>query len=295
MRLSFALLLLHPTLSSAQPTAEQIEATVKWVTDLQAPDGGFFLAPRNPKVDLDPGPMLRSTHGAMRALKCLGRRIPNREKHAAFVLRCYDPKTGAFAEPGGKPDVAVTSTGIMTAIELGIPRKKLENAMNFLKENVKTFEDVRIAAAAIEAWGVKDCPFDVMPWLKIASDHLKGSPLDLSDGGARELGSVVAISLRLGESGKLGDLRRLANNRPDGGWCKAGETASDMISTYHVMRALVLLKVKPNDARKLRAFIDSHRNSDGGYATKPGDKSSMNGVYYAIIITKWLDDVEAGK
>jgi prenyltransferase beta subunit len=295
MRLSFALLLLLRTFTFAQPTAEQNEAAVKWVTDLQAPDSGFYLTPRDANVDVAPKPMLRATHGAVRALKCLGREIPNKEKHAAFVLKCYDPKTGTFAEPGGKPDGATTSTGVMTAIELGIPRERFANAMNYLKENTRTFEDVRIASAAVEAWGVKDCPFDLKPWVMVATDHLKDTPLDISDGGARELGSVIAIYLRLGEKGKFGDSRLLAINRPDGGWCKAGEKASDIVSTYHVMRALALLKEKPKDAKKLREFIDSHRNKDGGYATKPGDKSSMNGVYYAVIISKWLDELEARK
>ena len=58
------------------------------------------------------------------------------------------------------------------------------------------------------------------------------------------------------------------------------------------MRAFMLLKEKPKDAKKLREFVDSHRNKDDGYATKPGDKSSMSGVYYAAIVTKWLDEME---
>src|SRR5688500_1915968 len=99
MRLSFALVLLLPSFVYAQPTAEQKKATVKWVTDLQAPDGGFYLAPQDPNVDSVPRPGLRATNGAVRALKYLGADVPNKEKHAAFVLKCYDPKTGAFAEP----------------------------------------------------------------------------------------------------------------------------------------------------------------------------------------------------
>ena len=39
-----------------------------------------------------------------------------------------------------------------------------------------------------------------------------------------------------------------------------------------------LLKEKPKDTKALRKFIDAHRNKDGGYATKPGDPSSMSGV-----------------
>ena len=58
------------------------------------------------------------------------------------------------------------------------------------------------------------------------------------------------------------------------------------------MRALMLMKEKPRDPAALRKFLESHRNMDGGYAAKPGDKSNMSGVYYTAIITKWLDEME---
>jgi prenyltransferase beta subunit len=295
MRLSFALVLLLPSFAYAQPTAEQKKATVKWVTDLQDPAGGFYLAPQPPNVDAKPVSMLRATNGAVRALKYLGAEIPNKEKHAAFVLKCYDPKTGAFAEPGGKPDVAITSIGVMAAMELGIPKEKFAKAMDYLKENAKTFEEVRIGAAAVEAWGVKDCPFKLDEWFKVADRHLdvigKPSPID---GGARELGSYAAMALRLGQQPPLEPVAKdiLAGQRDDGGWGKKSEKASDIESTYRVMRALMLFKEKPKNTKKLRAFLDSHRNADGGYATKPGDKSSMSGVYYCIIVSKWLDEME---
>ena len=80
--------------------------------------------------------------------------------------------------------------------------------------------------------------------------------------------------------------------RPDGGWGKEGVKASDIESTYRVLRAFMLLKEKPKDVKTLREFVAAHRNADGGYATKPGDKSSMSGVYYAVIISKWLDEME---
>ena len=58
------------------------------------------------------------------------------------------------------------------------------------------------------------------------------------------------------------------------------------------MRAIMLLKGKPKDINSLRKFIESHRNKDGGYGTKPGDKSSAGGVYYSVIVSKWLDEME---
>ena len=122
--LGAALLLATFSSAFAQPTVEQKKDTAKWITDLQATDGGFYIAPREPNADAAPKPLLRATHWAVRALKNLGVEIPNQDRHAAFVLHCYDPKTGGFAEPGGQPDVAATSTGVMVAVELGVPKEK---------------------------------------------------------------------------------------------------------------------------------------------------------------------------
>ena len=306
MRLSFALVLLLPSLSFAQ-TDEMLKAverdlaakrTAKWVLECEAPGGGFFHAPPGPKADAKPS--LRATNGAVRAPRYLGFPLlkGEREKHAAFVLSCYDPKTGAFAEPGGKPDVAITSIGVMAAVEVGIPKEKFAKAMDYLKENAKTFEEVRIAAAAVEAWGVKDCPFKLDEWVKVAYKHL--NQREPKEDRARAVGGAAALVLRLGWELPVNDAQFAKpimddGQRADGGWGKTGEKASDIETTYRVMRALTLLKEKPKDGAKLRAFLESHRNADGGYATKPGDKSSMSGVYYGVIVSKWLDDLEAKK
>jgi prenyltransferase beta subunit len=298
MRLSIALILLLPGSAFAQPTAEQKKATIKWVTDLQAPGGGFYLAPQDPKIDTKPVPSLRATNAALRTLKYLGAEIPNKDRHAAFILMCFDPKTGGFADaPDGKADVATTSIGMMAAAELNVPHEKYAFATLYLKENAKTFEDVRIGAAAIEAWGVKDSTFKLDEWFEIAAKEAKRSIGDVKEGGARISGSYAAMVLRLGGKIPEGNMAViggiiLGGQRDDGAWSKAGEKASDIESTYRVMRALMLLKEKPKDVKKLREFIESHHNKDGGYATKPGDKSNMSGTYYATIITHWLDEME---
>jgi hypothetical protein len=191
----------------------------------------------------------------------------------------------------------------MVAMELDIPKKDFAKAMDYLKANAKTFEEVRIAAAAVEAWGVKDCPFKLDDWFEIAGkysmDTFKGPPKGEQ---AREAGSLLAFSLRLKPDEKFEPGNKavvasplLSGQREDGGWGKTGDKASDIETTYRVMRALMLLKEKPKDMKKLREFIESHRNQDNGYATKPGDKSTMSGAYYCIIVSKWLDEIEANK
>ncbi|MND06625.1 hypothetical protein D3C83_281040 [compost metagenome] len=58
------------------------------------------------------------------------------------------------------------------------------------------------------------------------------------------------------------------------------------------MRAYMLMKERPKNRAGMRAFIGKCRNADGGYGVKPGDPSSVSGVYYAAIVTKWLDEME---
>jgi prenyltransferase beta subunit len=296
MRLSFALVLVLPAFVHAQPTPEQKKATVKWVAELQAPGGGFYATPHPPGLETKPIASLRATNAAVRSLKYLGAELPNREKHSAFVLSCFDEKTGGFAEPGGQADVGTTSVGVMAAIELGVPKEKFAKAMDYLKEKARTFEDVRIGAAAVEVWGVKACPFPLDPWFEIArKEFAMKQPLAARDGGARDMGSIAAMALRLGVDSpvKTGGAPFLIEGQlEDGGWRKKDAARSDLDTTYRVMRALMLFKRQPKDVKSLRGYLASHRNTDGGYGVKPGDTSTLTGVYYCTIVTKWLDDLD---
>src|SRR4029079_4366096 len=101
MRFAFLLLLVFPAVTFAQ-TKEMVEAierklerqrTAKWVLEQEAPGGGFYLAPQDPRADAAPRASLRATNAAVRALQYLGFPLLKSEKgkHAKFVLGCYDP------------------------------------------------------------------------------------------------------------------------------------------------------------------------------------------------------------
>ncbi len=307
--LSLALLLALPAASlgqnkDIQDAVERKLETIRYVQSCQDKSGGFHASPAGVKGDAPPS--LRATSAAVRSLKYLSGKpvaeaVPNAAKVTEFVMSCYDPKTGAFADtPGGKADVNVTSVGVMAAVELGVPRDKYRKAMDYIRENAKTFEEVRLGAAAVEAWGVKECPFDLKPWLALADKQLGADgTAGTAEGVGRETASVVAMKLRLGvprrelvNAAKIDDILQ-AGQWSDGGYGKAGAKGSDLESTYRVMRAFMLLKERPKDRAGMRAFLAKCRNADGGYGVTPGEKSAVSGVYYAAIITKWLDEMEA--
>jgi prenyltransferase beta subunit len=284
--ISLALILALVPVASAQSEAEK-QATLKYIASLQDATTGAY------KVNPTSQPGLRATSGAMRALKLLNGEVTQKPKVVAFVQSCYDANSGAFAEPGGKPDVTITSIGIMAAVELGIPEDKFPKAVEYLRANAKSFEDVRIAAAGLES--LKKKPDWLDSWIKIADGQLNNDGTSgKGDGLARDSASVIAMRLRLGYpvANKSRVVEAIKNGqRADGGWGKAGEKASDAETSYRVMRALMLAKEKPKDAAKLREFLSKCRNSDGGYAVSPGEASSMSGVYYFAYVTKWVTDL----
>jgi prenyltransferase beta subunit len=294
------IVLLVPSFAVAQE-AEQKRATIQFLTALQTPPegGGFAGGPKEAKATL------HATIAAVRSLKYLtGKKaaeaVPNAKQTAAFVMSCHDPKTGGFAdEPGGKPDVALTSIGVMVGVDLDIPKEQFAPAMDYLRKNATTFEEIRIAAAAVEAWGVKDCPFDFKPWFAIADKTLdRFGTAGKEDGVPRETASVIAMKMRLGvprrqllNANKMDDILQ-AGQWPDGGYGRAGAKGSDLESTYRVMRAFVLMKERPKNRMGMRQFIGRCRNEDGGYGVGPGEPSTAGGVYFATIVSKWLESMD---
>ena len=287
--LSLAFLVFAP--AQTPEIIDKVETSL-YVLRLQDKETGAF------KVTPDGKPSLRACNGAVKGLSYLGRKesVPNVEKVKAFVLSCYDPKTGAFAEPGGKPDVAITSIGIMVACELGIPKEKFAKGLEYLKANAKSFEEIRIGAAALESLEAK--PDWLKNWFKLADAQLinENGTAGEVDSVSRDTASVLAIRLRL--VGSLTDFKNgkalielIRNGQwKDGGFGRHGAEKSDLESTYRVMRLMMLTKSKPLHPDSLRKFLSTCKNADGGFGVAPGEQSTMSGAYYFAAISKWLEE-----
>jgi hypothetical protein len=80
--------------------------------------------------------------------------------------------------------------------------------------------------------------------------------------------------------------------RTDGGFGSSDRDDSDLESTYRVMRAFVMLKERPADPEKLRAFVAKCRTAAGGYGPMPGQPPTAGATYYAAIVGHWLTPAE---
>ncbi|MFO0845172.1 MAG: prenyltransferase/squalene oxidase repeat-containing protein [Gemmataceae bacterium] len=283
----FTFFLLLPGVTLAQTPPER-KATVAYLRSFQTEEGGFRPVPEAKAATL------RATSSGLRAIRYFGGSAGNLAGCKKFTLSCLDGKTGGFADtPGGKPDVVVTAVGLMALVELKVPTDKYEKAaIAYMADNAKQFEQVRMAAAGLEAIGRssernKD-------WLaELASPAELRRHLRQGQGAGAGHGSAVACELRLGgEVSNPGAVVKAldAGQRDDGGFGKADVEGSDLETSYRVMRTYHMLKAKPKRAGDLRAFVAKCRNADGGYGVTPGTASSLGGTYFAGIILHWLGE-----
>jgi prenyltransferase beta subunit len=278
--------------------AEEKKATVAWLRKLQAADGGFQPAPGKAPAGL------RATTSALRALKYFGGEVPDRAACVEFVKSCFDKDSGGFADrPGGKPDVIATAVGIMAVVELKMPTEPYEaGALRYLGEHAKSFEEIRLAAAGIEALRTPGrtreimMPPQVSDWPRRIYDmRNEDGTFGKDDGKARDTASAVVTLLRLRVTLTESPIKTLdVGQRKDGGFGKAGAARSDLETTYRVVRCYHMLKAKPASTDKCREFIASCRNKDGGYGVAPGEQSSTAATYFAGIVVHWLDDKASG-
>ncbi|HLJ98050.1 MAG TPA: prenyltransferase/squalene oxidase repeat-containing protein [Gemmataceae bacterium] len=269
----------------------QHQATVAYLQACQQPDGGFLPAKLSGTANAQARSSLRATTAALRALKYFGGEAHDRTACSRFVQRCFDKASGGFGDyPGAPPDVVSTAVGIMALVELKLPVENYREAtVRYLAERVRSFEDIRIAAAALEAIGAR--PPVANAWLEEIGKlrHANGT-YGTGTEFARATGGAVVAVLRLGGTVEHREtvLQALkVGQHADGGYGKQDAKSSDLESCYRVMRAFAMLKDKP-DSQGMRSFVVRCRNMDGGYGVTPGEPSSVGATYYASIILHWL-------
>lgn len=277
------LTLVASVVRAAPLTQAEKEATIEYVERLHNEDEGF-----RPAAAAGPSTLSASVSG-VRAIKYLGKKkLPGVQR---FIYLCTDPSGGFVDMPGGAVDVRTTAMGLMVSAET--KNRLAEDTpyaiREYFEKHASTIPDLYIATAALDAAGLK---------LKKAPEWVKAFEATLNPDGTYGKNPTenagVAISLmRLGVPLKnpaavAASLR--AAQRADGGFSASGEK-SDLSSTYRVVRALYMLKAKP-DTERLRAFIAKCRNEDGGYGASPGQPSAISTTYNAAIVSYWLDDLE---
>jgi prenyltransferase beta subunit len=280
------------SLASLRADDAGVKTTVAYLQKLQTKSGGFLA--QAPSPEIRSVPTLRSTSSAVRTLHYLKAASADQEACVKFIASCHDTESGGFADtPRGKVDVATTAIGLMAVKELNMPVDQFgPGAVKYLTDNARSFEDIRIAAAGLESIQAKSPQNQA--WLEevLKLQNADGT-FGKKAGRARDTASAVVTILRLGGKPKdkglvLKVLRE--GQRLSGGYGKSdNEIASDLESTYRVMRCFMMMGAQPDRVEGLRTFVAKCRNEDGGYGVAPGQPSSISGTYYAAIIRRWLN------
>ncbi len=267
--------------ASGQTPAEFAQ-TAAFAAAHQNKDGGFAGKMGQPSS-------LGATNTGLKVLLHVGGAVPDVLGCIKFVRSCRDASGGFAQTPGGKPDVVTTAIGLMAASELKIAdAEMIKGATDFLGKNAKSFEEVRMSIAGLEA--VRARSVDFSRWNEqIQSMRNPDGTFGQGPGQAFATGGAAAAMLRMGleldrRDAVVAAIR--AGQRAEGGWSK-DSGAPDLGSTYRVMRALYMLREQP-DVDKLHSFIARCRQSDGSYAGAPGGAGDLAGTYTATIVVRWL-------
>lgn len=101
---------------------DEKKATVAYLQKLRVKGSGFQASLPDPQKPGGAKLSLRATSVAVLALKHLGAELPDLAEYVKFIDSCHDKATGGFADvPGGKPDIAATTAGVLLAVDLDMP------------------------------------------------------------------------------------------------------------------------------------------------------------------------------
>lgn len=277
-----ALALIALAVPTARADDRDTAATIaRDLSALQNPDGGFASRPGGPSS-------LGATSNALRVLSYVGGAARDVEAAGRYILTCRDEQKLFLPGPGGKPSPGTTATGLMA---MGAARvvdpATVDAAIKSLGTDAKSYEDIRISVAGLEAVGATSPDFP--RWIEqINADRNPDGTWGSGPSKAFDTGGRAVALLRMGvdpgdrRDAILATLR--AGQNADGGWSGTGST-SELGATYRVMRGFWMLRAVP-DLGRLRAYLDAHRRPDG-YASKPG-ADDAGGTYFCTVMLKWL-------
>ncbi len=288
--------------STSQPTAalaplqylgkEGSAKTAQYLASLRVATGGYA-------TQLGSSPTLAATFQARKALKVLGVKAVQPELDTAFVRKCVEPGTNYFVtRPGEKSTVMTSAGGIMTAVAVGLGdvadfKPVLEANSRRLQLEAKSYEEIRLSAAAFEALGEE--PRVRREWIhQLRKTQGNDGGYGPENSRLRDTGGVIAAFLRLGET--IPDREKqvyleyfLESQKHGGGFGMTVDSPSDMDSTYKVGRAIWLMRESPN-VQKLTAFLKKCHTANGGFADRPGDEPTLSDTYKAVLVSSWLKE-----
>ncbi len=249
----------------------------------QNADGGFAAGDGGGESSLG------ATNTSIRVLGFLGGSIPDPLKAIAYIKSCQDERTGGFApKPGGEPGVGVTASGLMALGELNAATPEIvDKAVAYLDANAKTYEEVRIAVAGLEAVKAKAPGAEGWKALLMEGRNADGTwgegAKAAFDTGGRAAG-LLRLGIDLDHRGAIAKSLIEAQGE-DGGWSQDGK-ASDLSTTYRITRALYMMGERP-DVERLKSFVESCRHENGLYGGAAGREGDLGGTYMALIVRRW--------
>ena len=192
--------------------------------------------------------------------------------------------------PGGKPDVVTTAIGLMAASELKIADPAMiKAAVDYLGKNAKSFEEVRMAIAGLEA--VHGTSPDFSEW----NEMLQGmrnpdGTLGEGPGQAYATGGAGAAILRMGlkldkRDAVVAALK--AGQRPEGGWSKDdGPARPGRDLPHHAGPVHAAREARHRAIADVRRPLPPVRRQLREQAGRT--RRSLGGTYTATIVIYWV-------
>ncbi|MEO1002896.1 MAG: hypothetical protein AAFX65_07285 [Cyanobacteria bacterium J06638_7] len=235
---------------------------------------------------------LSATNSVVKACRALGEELDacDRKAAAAFVDACGDGSGGYAQVAGGDPDAFATASALIVFRELGDEARlaaAVPGALAYLEANAISQFDHFMTIAAYE-----ECDFlpAQRPAKAVAYFEAKAEGGVYGEGVLEN--AIAAASLcRAGEPVADRDAvvsRLLAGQLADGGFGDGDD--ADLMTTYCVLRAAVLLEFEP-DTRSLLGYLDTLATTEG-FGREPGGPTSVGASYMVLAIREYLAELQ---